>query len=643
MSDLLILLGMQQAPICETLREKLDQGICPTLSRTKLGQADAMFAALKACCVQNSDLPASQWARDLRAELPPGGAPRTEVLTALNWLEWAVRLAVVRSVHQKRSMLGALEMLAGAVDWLRRSYFAPRLAEAAADQPTLEDFAAFVDGTAALVCFTNMQGRPYYLNRAGRRMVGIADDVPLDPAALHRFYTDAAWRELRDVAVPAARERGVWEGSSQMRNVETGHATDVHTTVYLVKSAQGGKPACLAIVHRDDSPRVRLEEELAEARARKKAILESSLDPIITINHEGVITEFNRAAEQTFGHPRADVLGTKPSDVLFPPAISEGHRNRINRYLDMGEGSMLGRRSEVTAVRKGGKTFPAELAMTMSEERGSPVMTFFVRDISQRKQAEEQQARYAAELERSNRELEQFAYVASHDLQEPLRKIRTFGDRLEMKCGEALDDTGRHCVARMQDAAARMQRLIDGLLTLSRVTTRAQQFEPVNLEAVAREVLADLEVQIERVEGRVEVGRLPTIVADPLQMQQLLQNLIGNALKFRRIEEPPIVKVHGRFVEGRDQRGPDSVPSAEKCLICVEDNGIGFEERHRDRIFDVFQRLHPRDVYEGTGVGLAICRKIVDRHGGAIHVHSTPGKGSVFEVILPVMHPKATD
>ncbi len=640
MSDLLVLLGMQQAPICETLRERLSQGICPTLSKTEQGQPDAMFAALKACCVQNSDVPATQWAKDLRAELPPGGAPKTEVLTALNWLEWAVRLAVVRSVHQKRSMLAALETLAGAVDWLRRSYFAPRPSDAAADQPTPEDFTAFVEATAALICFATIQGRPFYLNRAGRQMVGLADDAPLDPTALHRFYTDASWQELRDVAVPAVREQGVWEGRSELRNVETGRTQKMHTTVYLVRRMQSGKPAALAIVHRDDSRHARLEEELAEVRARKNAILESSLDPIITINHEGVITEFNRAAEQTFGHQRNQVLGTRPSQVLFPPAKSEGHRNRIDRYLDMGEGSMLGRRTEVTAVRSGGETFPAELAMTISEEGGAPVMTFFVRDISHRKRAEQQQAQYAAELERSNRELEQFAYVASHDLQEPLRKIRTFGDRLEMKCGDALDETGRHCVARMQDAAARMQRLIDGLLTLSRVTTRGQQFEPVDLEAVAREVVADLEVQIERVEGRVEIGKLPTIQADPLQIQQLFQNLIGNALKFRRIEEPPIVKVHGRFQHGREQRRSGASAAEEKCLIYIEDNGIGFEEKHADRIFDVFQRLHARDVYEGTGVGLAICRKIAERHGGTIHVSSTPAKGTTFEVVLPVVHRK---
>ncbi len=643
MSDLLVLLGMQQAPICETLREKLAQGICPTLSRTELGQADAMFAVLKACCVQNSDAPAAQWARTLRAELPPGGAPRTEVLTALNWLEWAVRLAVVRSVQQKRSMLAALETLAGAVDWLRRAYFAPRAGELPADQPSPDDFAAFVEETAAMICFASMQGRPFYLNRAGRQMVGLAEDAPLDPATLHRFYADASWRELRDVAVPAVRERGAWEGRSRLRNVESGQTLDVHTTVYLVKRAPGGKPPALAIVHRDDTHQVRLEEELVEARARKNAILESSLDPIITISHEGVITEFNRAAEQTFGYQRQEVLGTSPSEVLFPPSKSEGHQNRIERYLDVGEGSMLGRRTEVTAVRRSGETFPAEMAMTINEERGAPVMTFFVRDISHRKKAEQQRALYAAELERSNRELEQFAYVASHDLQEPLRKIRTFGDRLEMKCGELLDETGRHCVARMQDAAARMQRLIDGLLTLSRVTTHGQRFEPVDLAAVAREVVADLEVQIESVEGRVELGKLPIILADPLQMQQLLQNLIGNALKFRRIEEPPLVKVHGRFLHGRETRRSGAAASEEKCLLCVEDNGIGFEGKHGERIFDVFQRLHARDVYEGTGVGLAICRKIAERHGGAIHVSSTPGKGTVFEVVLPVMHRPRAD
>ncbi|MFZ5831068.1 MAG: sensor histidine kinase [Planctomycetota bacterium] len=397
------------------------------------------------------------------------------------------------------------------------------------------------------------------------------------------------------------------------------------------------RQACLAIVHRDQGRTRELEEALAESERRKRAVLESALDAIITIDSAGRITEFNRAAEQLFGYPRTQVLGTRPEDLLFPPASTPEHQERIDRYLAAGEGSMLGRRIEVTASRASGESFPAEMAMTLSQRQGEPVLTLFMRDISHRKQAEEEQQLYAAELERSNRELEQFAYVASHDLQEPLRKIRTFGDRLESNCREQLDELGQECIDRMQSAAARMQMLIEGLLTLSRVTTRGQNFVPVDLAQVAHEVVGDLESQIERSGGRVEVGKLPTIEADPLQMRQLLQNLIGNALKFHRDEEPPVVQVHGRFVHGRSHRTSTAL---EQCRLVVEDNGIGFEAKYQERIFGVFQRLHSRDVFEGTGIGLAICRRIAERHGGTISATSVPGSGSTFEVVLPVRQTK---
>jgi light-regulated signal transduction histidine kinase (bacteriophytochrome) len=278
------------------------------------------------------------------------------------------------------------------------------------------------------------------------------------------------------------------------------------------------------------------------------------------------------------------------------------------------------------------------MAMTIGQINGAPVLSFFVRDISARKKAEEEQARYAAELERSNRDLEQFAYVASHDLQEPLRKIRAFGDRLEVKCKDLLDETAQECVSRMQSAAARMQELIEGLLTLSRVTRRAADFEQVDLGEITQQVISDLETQIERVHGRVEVGKLPTIQAEPLQIRQLLQNLIANALKFHRPDEPPVVKIEARYVLPREQRRKSL--AEEKCRITIEDNGIGFDEQYADRIFGIFQRLHPRDVYEGTGIGLAICRRIVEYHGGQISAHSIPGQGSTFEVLLPVVPSK---
>jgi signal transduction histidine kinase len=246
------------------------------------------------------------------------------------------------------------------------------------------------------------------------------------------------------------------------------------------------------------------------------------------------------------------------------------------------------------------------------------------RELERRHRAEEKLQTTNRELERSNRELQDFAYVASHDLQEPLRKIQAFGDRLKSKYGGELATEGRDYLERIQNAAQRMSVLINDLLTFSRVKTKGQPFAPVDLNQVAREVLGDLEVRVQQSGGSVELDELPTVEADEVQMRQLLQNLIGNALKFRRPEEPPIVRVRAETATNNH------------CEISVEDNGIGFDEKYLDRIFTPFQRLHPRGEYEGTGMGLAVCRRIVERHGGEITARSAPGEGTTFIVTLPL-------
>jgi light-regulated signal transduction histidine kinase (bacteriophytochrome) len=239
--------------------------------------------------------------------------------------------------------------------------------------------------------------------------------------------------------------------------------------------------------------------------------------------------------------------------------------------------------------------------------------------------------RKQVELERSNRELQDFASVASHDLQEPLRKVRAFGDRLSAKYGAELTDQGRDYLERMQDAAARMQTLINDLLTFSRVTTRAHPFVPVDLNTLVSQVLADLEVRIQQSKATVEVDELPTIDGDQLQLRQLFQNLVSNALKFQPPDVAPVVRVYAEDVDDGSVR------------LCVQDNGIGFDEKYLDRIFTIFQRLHGRVEYEGTGIGLAVCRKIVDRHGGSISARSAPGQGATFLVTLPRSQPESLD
>ncbi len=254
-------------------------------------------------------------------------------------------------------------------------------------------------------------------------------------------------------------------------------------------------------------------------------------------------------------------------------------------------------------------------------------------EVRERREAEERAQAFAVELQRSNRELEQFASVASHDLQEPLRKIQSFGDRLKAKCADGLGDQGRDYLERMCAAAARMSRLINDLLSFARVTTQARPFAPVDLNHEARQVVSDLEGRLQQTGGRIDLGPLPTLEADSVQMRQLLQNLVGNGLKFHKPGEPPVVRVEGRLLPAQDGGEPA------RCEIAVSDNGIGFDEVYRDRIFQLFQRLHGRNEYEGTGIGLAICRKIVERHGGTITARSAPGQGATFLVTLPLRPP----
>jgi two-component system sensor kinase FixL len=229
--------------------------------------------------------------------------------------------------------------------------------------------------------------------------------------------------------------------------------------------------------------------------------------------------------------------------------------------------------------------------------------------------------------------LQDFAYVSSHDLQEPLRKIQAFGDRLRIKEVNNLSEQGKEYVDRMLNAASRMQKLINDLLTFSRVTTKTQAFVWIDLNAILEDVLSDLEVSIERSGARIERSPLPSLEAEPTQMRQLFQNLIANALKFRKPDTAPLIKIYAQ----QHQRIAHltGTPGDETVEIFVEDNGIGFDEKYLDRIFNVFQRLEGQK-YEGSGIGLALCRKIAIRHGGNITARSQPGKGTVFIVTLAI-------
>ncbi len=258
-----------------------------------------------------------------------------------------------------------------------------------------------------------------------------------------------------------------------------------------------------------------------------------------------------------------------------------------------------------------------------------------VQDLTELRQQEKALRRYTQELQRSNRELQDFAYVASHDLQEPLRKIQAFSDRLVDKHVDQLDATGRDYLGRLHSAAGRMHELINGLLAFSRVTTQGQPFAPVDLNAVVQTVLEDLDWRLEQTHGTVAVDALPVIEADASQMRQLMLNLVANALKYHRPDVVPQISIRCSPVKdaATAHATVNTAPTAYR--IEVQDNGIGFDSKYAERIFGVFQRLHGRSEYEGTGIGLAICRKIVERHNGQITAAGVAGQGATFTIILP--------
>jgi len=373
-------------------------------------------------------------------------------------------------------------------------------------------------------------------------------------------------------------------------------------------------------------------QELQKLQRRYEHILNSAGEGIYGLDLQGRTTFVNPAAAKITGWKVEELIGKYEHEVFHrvPPTGNTALLARSGEHL-----------SEQIFYRKEGATFPVEYVKTpiMEKERLVGAVVVF-KDITERKRTEDTLARKAAELSRSNAELEQFAYVASHDLQEPLRKIQAFGDRLKSKCDAVQLQEGRDYLERMQNAAARMQTLINDLLTFSRVISTTQPFVPVDLTVVTREVLTDLEVRIEQTKAKIEVGNLPTIEADPLQMRQLLQNLIGNALKFQPANAQPIVKIDAQILQRHPGSGGETEAVDELCELSIQDNGIGFEEKYTEKIFAVFQRLHGRNEFEGTGVGLAVCRRITERHGGTISAKSKLGQGATFIVTLSVRHPK---
>jgi PAS domain S-box-containing protein len=355
-------------------------------------------------------------------------------------------------------------------------------------------------------------------------------------------------------------------------------------------------------------------------------------DAIIVIDQEGYILRWNPKAETLFGWTAEEVVSKLLSEVIIPARYREAHRKGMSHFLSTGEGPVLGKTVEIQGLHKNGAEIAIALSISPMKVDDKYMFIGFIRDITEKKLLEneireinmtlENKVRQRTiELEQKNKETEQFAYVASHDLQEPLRTISSFVGLLKAEYYDKLDIKANQYIDFLIQSSERMGVLIKDLLDYSRLGKR-KDLQQVDTQSILQEVVADLDSTIQDNQAVITVNNLPVIECYRTELKLLFQNLVTNAIKFRKKDQHPQITIGAEKINGF-------------WKFAFQDNGIGIEQQHRERIFIIFQRLHTRKEYEGSGIGLAHCKKIAELHGGKIWVESTPGEGSIFYLALP--------
>ncbi len=371
---------------------------------------------------------------------------------------------------------------------------------------------------------------------------------------------------------------------------------------------------------RDISVRKAAERRLAQMEGRYRGLLEAAPDAMVVVNQDGAIVLLNVQAEKQFGYSRDELVGQKVKNII-PEGFAERLVADALRSEEDALAQQIGTGIELTGRRKNGSDFPIEIMLSPLESAEGILVTAAIRDITKRKKAEAHLLQKVDELKRSNEELGQFAYVVSHDLQEPLRMVASYTQLLAKRYKGKLDSDADEFISFAVDGASRMQRLIQDLLAYSRVGTQEQDLLDTSSENALQQALINLRGAIEESGALVTSSSLPTVPADEVQLIQLFQNLVGNAIKY---QGPGVPRVHISA----------SKNSHEEWIFSVQDNGLGIDPQYFEKIFGLFQRLHKREEFAGTGIGLAICKKIVERHGGNISVESQSGHGSTFRFAL---------
>ncbi|RYG51663.1 MAG: PAS domain-containing sensor histidine kinase, partial [Chitinophagaceae bacterium] len=397
------------------------------------------------------------------------------------------------------------------------------------------------------------------------------------------------------------------------------------------------------VLHFADRPRKQLASQKSHISSFETLFKNIQDYSIYFLSTDGIITSWNKGAERIKGYSASDAIG-KNFSMFYPEEDKKGGlpQKLLSQARETGKATHEGWR-----VRKDGSKFWGSVLITAIHDASDDVIGFtkVTRDLTERKKAEDDFAKYTAEVERKNAELESinnelkaFAYVSSHDLQEPLRKIQTFSDKILEKEFDHLSTQGQDYFLRMKNAARRMQALIEDLLTYAQTNITERKLERVDLNELIKEVKTDLKEMVESKNALIETEGLGELNVIPFQFKQLMQNLLSNAIKFSKPGEQPVINVSSENGKGKDFRLPELDTDTDYVRIEVRDNGIGFDPEYSNKIFELFQRLHGKHEYPGTGIGLSICKRIVENHDGIIRSESKPGGGAAFQIYLPELN-----
>lgn len=363
--------------------------------------------------------------------------------------------------------------------------------------------------------------------------------------------------------------------------------------------------------------------ELRQAEALFRGLLEAAPDAILLVRPNGRIVLVNAQTEALFGYRREELVG-QPVEILIPERVRSQHIGHREQYVAAPRTRPMGAGLDLTARRKDGTEFSVEISLSPMTTTDGTLIISILRDVTAQKRASEKLQAQARLLETKVREMDDFTHVVSHDLKEPLRGIEAFSGFLLEDYGDRLDEQGKRYLSFLKQSAVRMKDLIHDLLTLASLSRKAPTMQPVDLTRVVEQAERDLTYSIQN--RRAQINKpavLPTVTGEPAQIEELFRNLLSNAIKFNTDPRPTVT------ISAIERDGV--------VRVAVQDNGIGIDPRYHERIFELFERLHPQEEFEGTGAGLAICKKIVEGYGGRIWVESEPGKGSTFLFTLPVV------